>query len=338
MRKGEMRAFAAAGELCRRRAPEVQMASFFLPKERRGAVLAAAGFVVMMGDAVRGALGGAEQRGSSTRGETGGGQDGGCCGEVSGEVVGLLRERIDEIYAGAVDLPPAEERTSEQWVLDAFGGTAALHQIPRAYLDELLEGLVAEQTTARYATWASLGRQLGRTGGAAAGIMCSVLGVRSSDAMGTLGQIGVAGDLTRLLMNVRRDAGVGRVRLPLEDLVRFRCSEREVLGVGAECGSVTGDETVRLRGGKRPVAGRGLKDVVRFEVERAEALYREGEEGIGWLATDGGRLFAAAMSAQGRGLLREIRRRGFDVMRSKPRLTHVGRLRMLPEVWRLARG
>jgi phytoene/squalene synthetase len=84
--------------------------------------------------------------------------------------------------------------------------------------------------------------------------------------------VGRATRLTQVLHDLGRDVAAGRILLPLEDLARFKYSEREML---------------------RRVVNDDFREVVRFEVARARQLFRDGAAGACWLAGDGSRVAAA---------------------------------------------
>jgi phytoene synthase len=122
--------------------------------------------------------------------------------------------------------------------------------------------------------------------------------------------------LTEILRNLKPDRDRGHVYLPLEDLARFRYSERDL-----ENGTVN----------------EPFGELMRFEVARARQMYRAGAEGICWLAGDGSRLAASAVAVTHGGILRAIEQQRYDVFRHQADLTTAQRIRSLPAAWRLAR-
>jgi phytoene synthase len=223
---------------------------------------------------------------------------------------------LDAIYQRKLQLPLPEFREEGQHVLASFAATVDRFSIPQEFLVDAAHGYADAAATARYATWRSLERSLRRSAGSVARVVASILGVRHTDAADRAAELGVAVRLTSILCDLRRDTDRGRLYLPLEDLVRFRCRERDIF------------------------AGRiddRFPELMRFELNRARDLYRRAAEGICWLADDGSRLMAASVVTVHSRLLDAIERRGYDVFTRRPMLTTPQKLRRLPTAMRLAR-
>jgi phytoene synthase len=122
--------------------------------------------------------------------------------------------------------------------------------------------------------------------------------------------------LTTILRDVKPDFARGRVYLPQEDFARFGYTERE-LAAG--------------------VVNEDFRELVRFEIARARELYRDGAEGICWLAGDGSRLAASVIAVTHAGVLDAIERKGYDVLAGRPARSIGQQLRRAPLAWWLAR-
>ena len=312
-------AFRAARDVCRRYGKNFYFASAFLPRGKRDAAHAVFAFCRMIREAIDAPGDAQDDAGASALrhrplSATGGGA---CCSSHPlDQRVALLRERLDELYAGTLELPAASSRSVPHHVLHAFGLAARRYQIPRQHFVDIAEGVRRDLLVRRYATWASLERHCRQSAGAAASAVACVLGVTNSDATEHAVTLGAAVALTRLLKGVKHDCAGGRIYLPLEDLAAFRYSERDL----AE--GVVDDSFRRL---------------MRFQVARARRLYREAAEGLCWVAGDGSRLAAATMIALSSGTLDVIERQGYDVFRRPPELLGARKFGRLPLAWRLAR-
>jgi squalene synthase HpnC len=97
--------------------------------------------------------------------------------------------------------------------------------------------------------------------------------------------------------DVKEDYAAGRIYLPSEDLVKFGCREAEL---GAE------------------TASRALRELLRFECERAHGLLDEGVPLVRSLRGRA-RLAIGGFVAGGRAALDAIARNAYDVMRGAPR-------------------
>ena len=276
------------------------MSAFFLPREKRDAVHGVHAFVQLIRDALA----------SSRAG--GGDAGGGCCSDVAP----LVRARIEAMYDGRLELPLPPFRDETQRILAATEAVVKRYQIPRERWLDLLDGLVADAGVRRYATWRSLEQHCSKVGGSIGVVIAGVLGVTSSD-VGFAEAIGVGCRLTAILANLTADLAQDRVYFPLEDLTCTRCGERELLS--------------------RSASDR-VRELIRFEVERARALFARGANGLRWLAGDGSRMAAATYVAMQTATLDAIERAGFDPFTADLRLSAARQLRQLPVAWRLARA
>jgi squalene synthase HpnC len=115
--------------------------------------------------------------------------------------------------------------------------------------------------------------------------------IRQSDAVCTGLQ------LVEHWQDVKEDYAAGRIYLPSEDLVKFGCREEEL---GAD------------------TASRALRELLRFECERAHQLLDEGVPLVRSLRGRA-RLAISGFVAGGRAALDAIARDSYDVMRGAPR-------------------
>jgi len=97
--------------------------------------------------------------------------------------------------------------------------------------------------------------------------------------------------------DVKEDHATGRIYLPIEDLVKFGCREEEL-------GAAT--------------ASRALRELLRFECERAHGLLDEGVPLVRSLRGRA-RLAISGFVAGGRAALDAIARASYDVMHGAPR-------------------
>ncbi|HTL30721.1 MAG TPA: squalene/phytoene synthase family protein, partial [Tepidisphaeraceae bacterium] len=266
-------------------------ASSFLPKPKRGAVHAVAAFCLLTADAMR-------DNGESCAPAV----SGACCGPDDA-LLAMFRERIDDLYAGRVDrsAPASEDRM----VLIAMTSTTAAHQIPRELFFEFAEGVRNDSGLKRFATWESLERHIHRTYGALCRIIACVLGVSHSDGQRFANELAGALALTRVISTVTDDWKRGTLYLPLVDLAKANCTERDV---------------ARASGGERNEA---FDRVIEIQRTRARERYRLAGQNIAWLADDGSRMMGALIIVSG---LAQLDGKRLPI------------LRRILSAWRLARG
>ncbi|HET9658330.1 MAG TPA: phytoene/squalene synthase family protein [Kineosporiaceae bacterium] len=167
-------------------------------------------------------------------------------------LVSWSKEFLDAIVAGDTDDPVclAMMHTMRRW------------QIPRAYVEAFLESMQMDISVTRYATYPDLERYMY---GSAAVIGLQVLPILeplAPEAAARARALGEAFQLSNFIRDVGEDLRRGRIYLPLEDL--------EAFGV---------TEDVLVRG----VTTAPVRELIRFEVERARRLYAFAEPGIDML-------------------------------------------------------
>ena len=148
-------------------------------------------------------------------------------------------------------------------------------------LAELIEGVRMDVEGVRYERFEELLLYCRRVAGAVGRISLAIFGVRSgepADAEPLADDLGVALQLTNILRDLREDAQSGRVYVPGEDLRRFGLN-------GTHGGSAI---ATLMAGSRGPGAGDGgaeearehdrarLRELVRFEADRAEGWYERG--------------------------------------------------------------
>ena len=165
-----------------------------------------------------------------------------------------LRAEIASIYAGE---PQADAQ------LSAFQEAALRRGIPRAYLDELLDGMAMDVRGTSYATLRELILYCHRVAGTVGLMMCHVMGVRDVHALRRAAHLGIAMQLTNICRDVAEDWDNGRLYLP-----------RALLGRAAPS----------IAAGPFPLPLRErARAAVRVLLEEAERYYASADTGMGSL-------------------------------------------------------
>lgn len=138
----------------------------------------------------------------------------------------------------------------------AFYDTVQRYRIPHRFFYEMMDGISSDLDPRQMQTFDELYRYCYQVASVVGLTVIHIFGFESTRALLFAEKCGIAFQLTNILRDVREDAGLGRVYLPLEDLDRF---------------GVTVDQ---LSTGKEDEKFRGL---MRFEAERAREYYRESE-------------------------------------------------------------
>jgi phytoene synthase len=161
------------------------------------------------------------------------------------EAVALWRMELNRALRGEVDGEP---------VWPAFYDTVRRYSIPHRFFHEMIDGITSDLEPRRIRTYEELYRYCYQVASVVGLTVIHIFGFESVKALLLAEKCGVAFQLTNILRDVREDALLGRVYLPLEDLNRF--------GVPAD----------QLRSGKENEAFRQL---MRFEAARARECYED---------------------------------------------------------------
>jgi 15-cis-phytoene synthase len=182
-----------------------------------------------------------------------------------GASVDRRRDRLDALAARLrAVLATGSRDPAVEAPIAAVAHTAATFAIDPSCFDRFLRSMAMDLTVGNYRTWDDLCDYMDGSAAVIGEMMLPVLGCRDPRAVGPARDLGLAFQLTNFLRDVGEDLDRGRVYLPGEDLERF--------GVDITARRVTP----------------GWRALVRFETERAAALYSSADEGIellpGWSA------------------------------------------------------
>ena len=190
--------------------------------------------------------------------------------DVATKQRGLARWRaaLDEAVTGqsqalggnAARSLPGRDLYGEREVLPALVDTMERFRMPARYLHDLISGAEMDLTIQEYPTFERLKEYCYRVAGTV-GLTCThIFGFRDSKALDLAEKLGLAFQLTNIIRDVREDFSNGRTYLPEEDLVRYGVTKQD-LG--------RGDATL------------GVRELLRFEADRAWKLYEEGVQLLG---------------------------------------------------------
>ena len=159
--------------------------------------------------------------------------------------IALWRVDLDRALQGRVDGHP---------IWPAFYDTVQRYSIPHRYFHEMIDGILSDVEPREVQSFDELYRYCYRVASVVGLTIIHIFGFRSPRALLLAEKCGIAFQLTNILRDVREDAEMGRIYLPLEDLERFKVPPEQ------------------LRTGKEDANFRGL---MQFEAARAQAYYDE---------------------------------------------------------------
>ncbi|HEY1424102.1 MAG TPA: squalene synthase HpnC [Candidatus Acidoferrum sp.] len=158
---------------------------------------------------------------------------------------------------GSCALAIQSEPPGADEVLPALVDTMRRFNMPARYLHDLISGAEMDLTVHTYPTFDRLREYCYRVAGTV-GLTCThVFGFRDPRALDLAEKLGLAFQLTNIIRDVHEDAALGRIYIPDEDLARYNVSPSDF---------------------SRNDATLGVRELLRFEADRARQMYEEGAE------------------------------------------------------------
>ncbi len=211
--------------------------------------------------------------------------------DLAQEVV-ALRALVDRLYAGKLT---EKDLSAYPW-LPAVDETIRDCEIPRQYIDDLIEGVEMDQGPVRLKTWAELDRYCYLVAGVVGLIMTRIFGLQDRQYEKQAIDLGNAMQLTNILRDIAEDMERDRIYLPAEELAGYGISESDL-----QRGQVTPQWI----------------EFMEFQIERAREYYRDSEAGIDHLPADGSKRAVWVMRDVYAGILEEIEKADYDVFQGR---------------------
>jgi 15-cis-phytoene synthase len=205
------------------------------------------------------------------------------------------RSQLDAAYAGTIGNNP---------ILPAFRDTVRAFSIPKEYFYWILDGAEMDLVTFQYETFADLYKYCFNVASAVGLVCLQIFGFSDERAKKYAEQCGLAFQLTNILRDVKEDAGLGRIYLPVEDLKNFDYMPEDL---------------------RRGVLDGRFRKLMSFETERAREYYRAARNLLP-LVDDASKPALWAMIAIYERILNQIEQRQFDVFHNPIHLASAEKL------------
>lgn len=228
---------------------------------------------------------------------------------------------------GEAFLADWDRGTSEDPVSRATIDTARRWDIPKEHFEAFLRSMRMDITVSEYATYADLEDYMYGSAAVIGLQMVPILEPLDPAAAYHARRLGEAFQLSNFLRDVGEDLQRGRVYLPQEDLAAHGVSRADL---------------------ERGVVTAPVRELLRFEVERARRLYAEARPGIAMLHPTSRDCIETAFLLYG-GILDAVEDAGYQVLTQRvavplprrlrvalPRLVHARRVRRAEARWRSA--
>jgi phytoene synthase len=246
------------------------------------------------------------------------------CDDLSDDASLPLRERRAKLEAWleAFHRAQAGEPTDDA-ILLALTDTQRRYQIPAELLDQLAFGTlmdvpegeepaepasgVEQELVIQYRTFKDLYIYCYHVASVVGLVCIKIFGYRDPNAEHLAERCGIAFQLTNIIRDVKEDAQMGRVYLPLEDLQRFELLPEDLKS--------------------SPDRGR-LRSLLTMEADRARDFYKSGHELIPLVNEDSQPALWVLVTIYSR-LLEKIAKKQYDVFSGKIRLSTYEKLSVL---------
>ncbi|MFX1284811.1 MAG: phytoene/squalene synthase family protein [Promethearchaeota archaeon] len=181
-------------------------------------------------------------------------------------------------------------------ILHAFGDTLRKHQIPVNYMHELIEGVRMDLIKTEYYSEEELDLYMYRVA-STVGLMMTHIFIKNPEkrTLARAADLGRAMQLTNILRDIKEDFLKGRIYLPEETRNDYQVTIED------------------LRGDK---VNENLKSLIRYESERAKALYKIADLGIEELPPAGAYTVKVASRVYGE-ILNEIKRIDYQILNQR---------------------
>jgi squalene synthase HpnC len=201
-----------------------------------------------------------------------------------------LQQEVAKIYVDGQGEPQLD-------AIRALKATVTECGVPRQPLDDLIQANRQDQLVTRYATYEELRKYCELSANPVGEVVLYIMSAATPERIRDSDSICTALQLIEHTQDVAEDLANGRIYLPREDMERFGVTEGELA---------------------EPRAAGHVRELIKFEADRAERLLDEGAPLIGTLH-GAARIAVAGYLAGGRAALKAIADNDFDVLKSTPK-------------------
>ncbi len=219
-------------------------------------------------------------------------------------------EKLNEVYSGESKI---ENRTAnpQNFVLQTWRDLLQTYKIPQNLPLELMKGVLADTHIKRYETFDELYVYCYRVASTVGLMSSEIFGYEKPETLKYAEALGIAMQLTNILRDIKEDAAMGRIYLPLEDLRRFNIAEEQIFAGDASADFV---------------------EMIKFQIERARYYYAESYKGIALLKPDTRFTVLLALRIYSR-ILDQIERQNYDVFQKRAHTTFRQKVLSIPRIW-----
>ena len=204
---------------------------------------------------------------------------------------------LDDLAAEVAKIYDSGKRAPELDAIRALAVTVSQCGIPREPFDDLIEANRQDQLVTHYETYQELKAYCELSANPVGRMVLFIVTEPTAERIRMSDTICTALQLIEHSQDVAEDLARGRIYLPEEDRDAFGVTEADLA---------------------RATASENVRDLMKYEADRAERLLDEGSRLVGTVR-GAARLAIAGYVAGGRAALKAIRDSGYDVLKSTPK-------------------
>ncbi len=217
--------------------------------------------------------------------------------EQSLALLGWWRGELENCFDGQASHP----------VFLALKHTADACGLDKKPFHDLLDAFEQDQRVLRYETFDDVLDYCTRSADPVGRIVLALLGYTDAARRTLSDKTCTALQLANFWQDVENDLVRGRIYLPLEDMDRFQVNEEDLA---------------------MPTANDKVKELLRFQVDRTQALFDEGLP-LRKMVRGRARFDIDLFSQGGIAILRAIRACDYDVLRQRPKVSKIAKIQLL---------
>jgi len=204
-----------------------------------------------------------------------------------------------------------QSNDNQDLVLFAWRDLLRKYKIPRHLPLELMRGVLQDTHIKRYETFDELYVYCYRVASTVGLMSSEIFGYQKPETLDYAEALGIAMQLTNILRDIKEDALMGRIYLPLQDLRKFNLSEEQIFA-----GKINAD----------------FIEMIKFQIQRARHYYAESYKGIALLERDTRFTVLLALRIYSR-ILDQIERQNYDVFRKRAHTSFRQKIFSIPKIW-----
>ena len=222
---------------------------------------------------------------------------------------------LDEIYDDSKSVSQPKKEEGQNKILIAWKDLLKTYKIPQNLPLELMRGVLMDTHIRRYETFDELYVYCYRVASTVGLMSSEIFGYTQPKTLEYAEALGIAMQLTNILRDVKEDAAMDRIYLPLEDLRKFGVTEEQIFA------NRTDENFTRL---------------MKYEIKRAREFYQKAEQGIPLLEKDTRFtvLLAARLYAK---ILDKIEKQNYDVFAARAHTTKLQKILAILQIRRHAK-